>query len=166
MAPNLFLCLRMAFCPIYWFQRGDRVQGSISKEEHWHFPVPGIYRYIPGRGWHLVSRDGSEYDEKMPVPLVYCRILHRYLFEDEMNARCSWHTISVRGGEKEETLRFFRLDDGYTYVAGWDAKGRFIPGPYQKWHFDPLANTMRPVSSPPGSSDVSRRSSIVPSKWD
>lgn len=166
MAPNLFLCLRTVFCPIYWFQRGDRIQGSIHKEEHWDTPVPGIYRYIPGHGWHLICRDGEENDEKVPVPIVYCRILHRYLFEYEMNERCAWHWITPYEGAKPEKLRFFLLDDGYTWVAGWDAKGRFIPGPYQKWRFDSFTDKMRPLKSPPESSNVSRCSSIVPNKWD
>lgn len=163
MAPNLFLCLRAVFCPLYWFHRGERIHGSIHREEHWNSPVPGIYKYIPGRGWHLISRDGSEDDEKLPVPLIYCRILHRYLFEDDMEDRCRWHMVSLEEGAKPARCMFFRLDDGYTWVAGWDAQGVFIPGPYPKWHLDSETNTMRRVPFPE-SSNVSRCSSIVPSK--
>jgi hypothetical protein len=163
MEPNLFICLRAAFCPTYWFQHGERINGSIQREEHWESPVPGIYRHIPGLGWHLVNRDGSDYDEKVTVPVIYCRIIHRYIFQDEMDDRCHWRTVARHEGAKPEKLLFFRLDDDYTWVAGWDAKRNFIPGPYQKWHFDPSANTMRPVSLPP-SSNVSRCSSIVQGK--
>ncbi|KAK9567313.1 hypothetical protein V6Z88_001664 [Aspergillus fumigatus] len=163
MAPNLFICLRAVFCPTYWFQRGERIQGSIFQEEHWESPVPGIYKYIPGRGWHLVQRDDSEYEEKVPVPLVYCRILHRYIFEHEMEDRCRWQSVTLHEGAKPERLLFFLLDDGYTWVAGWDAKGTFIPGPYQKWHYDHDTKTMQRVVSPE-SSNVSRCSSIVPTK--
>jgi hypothetical protein len=166
MSPNLFLCLRTVFCPLYWFHHGDRIQGSIAKTEHWESPVPGVYRYIPGHGWHLIARDGQG-TEKLPVRLVYCRIVHRYLFEHELDDRCSWHCITPHdGAPNPEKLRFFLLDDGRTWVAGWDSRGEFIPGPYQKWRFDPVSNSMRKVESPPGSSNVSRRSSVVPNKWD
>jgi hypothetical protein len=164
MAPNLFICLRAAFCPTYWFQRGERIQGSIYQEEHWESPVPGIYKYIPGLGWHLVHKDGCEYEEKVPVPLVYCRILHRYIFEHEMEDRCRWQSVTLHEGAKPERLLFFLLDDGYTWVAGWDAKGKFIPGPYQKWHYDHGTKTMQRVPSPESSLNVSRCSSIVPTK--
>ncbi|RAL04783.1 uncharacterized protein BO80DRAFT_208327 [Aspergillus ibericus CBS 121593] len=162
MAPNLFLCLRKVFCPTYWFQRGERIQGSIHKEEHWDSPVPGIYKYIPGRGWHLIYKDGNDTDEKVPVPLVYCRILHRYIFEHEMEDRCRWHSVETTEGAKPEEFMFFLLDDGFTWVAGWDAKGKFIAGPYQKWHYDAEANTMRRVLFPE-SSNVSR-ASVLPNK--
>ncbi|KAL2829222.1 hypothetical protein BDW59DRAFT_159218 [Aspergillus cavernicola] len=162
MAPNLFLCLRTVFCPTYWFQRGQRIQGSIHREEHWDSPVPGIYKYIPSQGWHLVCRDGNEYDEKVSVPVVYCRILHRYLFEDEVDDRCQWHTVTLQDGGKPEKLLFFLLDDGDTYVAGWDAKGKFIPGPYQRWYLDIETKTMQRVLFPP-SSNVSRIS-VLPDK--
>ncbi|PLB51155.1 hypothetical protein P170DRAFT_446290 [Aspergillus steynii IBT 23096] len=164
MAPNLFLCLRMALCPLYWFQRGERIQGSIHREEHWESPVPGIYKYIPGRGWHLICKDGNEYDEKAPVPLVYCRILHRHIFEHEMEERCQWHSVTIDGAETERFL-FFRLDDGCTYVTGWDAKGKFIPGPYQKYYLDPETHTMRHILFPE-SANVSRCSSILPNKME
>ncbi|KAF7587334.1 hypothetical protein BBP40_007398 [Aspergillus hancockii] len=162
MAPNLFLCLRTICCPTYWFQRGERIHGSVYKEEHWESPVPGVYKYIPGRGWHLVYKDGNDYDEKVPVPLVYCRILHRYMFEYELEDRCQWHFVTVHEGAKPQRFLFFRLDDLDTWVAGWDAKGKFIPGPYQKWYYDPEIRTMRRVLFPE-SSNVSR-ASIIPSK--
>lgn len=71
--------------------------------------------------------------------------------------------VSLEEGAKPARCMFFRLDDGYTWVAGWDAQGVFIPGPYPKWHLDSETNTMRRVPFPE-SSNVSRCSSIVPSK--
>ncbi|KAL5355801.1 hypothetical protein BJX96DRAFT_141882 [Aspergillus floccosus] len=164
MSPNLFLCLRTVLCPTYWFQRGERIHGSLQKEEHWESPVPGIYKYIPGRGWHLIYKDGNEYEEKVPVPLVYCRILHRYMFEYEMEDRCRWHSVVLHEGAKPEQLLFFQLDDEDCWVAGWDRKGRFIPGPYQKWRFDPATNSMRRILVPE-SSNVSRVT-VVPNKMN
>ncbi|OJJ51216.1 hypothetical protein ASPZODRAFT_56018 [Penicilliopsis zonata CBS 506.65] len=164
MAPNLFLCLRTVFCPLYWFQRGERIDGSLHKEEHWDSPVPGTYKYTPGHGWQLIRRDDSDSDEKTPVSLVYCRILHRYLFDYEMEERCLWHTVTHREGVPPERFMFFLLDDGYTYVAGWDARGRFIPGPYQKWSFDSDTKTMTRMTSTTSSANVSRCSSIIPEK--
>ncbi|KAL2222065.1 hypothetical protein M432DRAFT_587972 [Thermoascus aurantiacus ATCC 26904] len=160
MAPNPFLCLRTLCCPLYWFQRGERFDDSICVEEHWSAPVPGIYRYIPKRGWHLVRRDDADEDEEIPQPTVYCRILHRYLLESEMQERCRWHTVKGKG-DKPQKFLFFRLDDGYTWVAGWDAKGRFIPGPYRKWCYDKESMTMRRMTASEGA-DSSRSSSIVP----
>ena len=88
MAPNLFLCLRTLCCPTYWFQHGDRVDGDANREQHWETPVPGTYKFLPGRGWHLIQRDDCEFEEKAPAALVYCRILHRYMFESELEERC------------------------------------------------------------------------------
>lgn len=171
MAPNLFLCMRTIFCPTYWFQRGERIPGSLHREEHRDSPIPGTYRYSPGHGWRLIRRDGSDTDEKMPMSLVYCRILHRYLFDYEMDERCQWHEVRVRNRDdgaasksssrRTERYLFFRLDDGWTWVAGWDASGKFIPGPYQKWYFDVETETMRRMTSAAASSvDVSRSSSV------
>lgn len=133
-------------------------------EEHWDSPVPGTYKYIAGRGWHLIRRDGKNHDEKVPIRLVYCRILHRYLFASEMEERCRWESVALREGGKPQKFLFFVLDDGFTWVAGWDAKGNFIPGPYQKWYIDPDTSIMRRVKSI-DSTNISRSSSIVPEKW-
>ncbi|PKY05556.1 hypothetical protein P168DRAFT_232881 [Aspergillus campestris IBT 28561] len=160
MAPNLFLCLRATFCPSYWFNRGERINGSLHREEHWESPVPGMYKYIPGLGWHLTSRDDRDHDEKVPVPLVYCRILHRFIFEHDMEDRCRWFTVTTHEGAASERLMFFRLDDGFTWVAAWDSQRRFIPGPYQKWYLDVETDTVRPVLFPE-SSNVSRVSLVA-----
>lgn len=78
-----------------------------------------------------------------------------------MEERCRWHEVTRGKGGKPEKFLFFRLDDGYTWVAGWDAKGRFIPGPYRKWCYDKESMTMRRMTASE-SADSSRSSSIVP----
>ena len=166
MSPNLFLCFRALFCPTYWFQRGERIHGSVYRKEHWDSPVPGIYTYIPGQGWHLVSRDDDDDDvvnEKEPVPLIYCRVLHRYLLEDDMEERCRWHSVKLEESARPVKRMFFRLDDGYTWVTGWDARGNFIPGPYEKWVLDDEKKTMRRMSMWPDSANVSR-DNVLPAK--
>lgn len=167
MAPNIFLCLRNVVCPVYWFQKGHCVKGSLTKDEHWDLPVPGTYRFIPNRGWHLVRRDGAEETEEEHSPVVYCRIVHRYLFASDMQQRCRYFEVAPNEGEEPRRCLFFRLDDGYTWVIGWDTKGRFIPGPYRKWFYDKEALTMRRMaaykdSSASTSPSSSRSSSIVP----
>ncbi|KAJ5102116.1 hypothetical protein NUU61_004338 [Penicillium alfredii] len=165
MAPNPFLCLRAVFCPTYWFNRGERIHGSISCEQHWDSPVPGTYKFFPGHGWHLIHPDGHENEkDKAPAALVYCRILHRYMFESELEGRCRWFSAPLHKGGRPERLRFFLLDDGVHWVAGWDAQDRFIPGPYPKWWLDEDGHTMHRGASPPTSADVSRCSSLVAGK--
>jgi hypothetical protein len=163
MAPNVFICFRTILCPYYWFQKGERLEGSIIKEEHWDSPVPGTYRYIPSRGWHLIRRDGAEEDEKEPRSVVYCRIIHRYVLSSDMEQRCRWYTVVKEEGREPERCLFFRLDDDYTWVIGWDSRGKFIPGPYRKWCYDKEAMTMRRmVSYGDSSASTSRSSSLVP----
>lgn len=166
MAPNIFICLRNVICPLYWFDNGTRVHGHPAKEEHWASPVPGTYRYIPERGWHLIRRDGAEEDESEPRPVVYCRIVHRYLFASEMEKRCRYHRVTLRQGDEPSKCLFFQLDDGFTWVIGWDSRGKFIPGPYRKWCYDKENMTMRRMTSDEDSSAASspmtsRTSSVV-----
>jgi len=162
MAPNLYISVRNMFCPQYWFKSTKSNVQSLNLEEHWTSPVPGTYRHIPGRGWHLVRRDDSVKDEEEPLPTVYCRIVHRHLLASDMQQRCRWHTVSRSSSGKPERLLFFRLDDGYTWVVGWDSKGKFIPGPYRKWCFDKESMTMRrTISSETTSTSTSRNSSIA-----
>ena len=147
MAPNLFLCLRNAFCPLYWFRPRIRIHGDICKDVHWTVPVPGIYRYVPGHGWHLIRRDDSEENQQAsPEPVVYCQVLHQYMLASEMDSRCRLFSVAVREGAKPQQFRFFLLDDGATWVAAYDQKDRFIPGPYRKWKFDRKTMEMRPVT--------------------
>lgn len=154
--------MRALFCPVYWFQRGERINGSmygsVYRREHWDSPVPGVYVFIPRQGWHLESRDDDKdgaMNEKEPVPLIYCRVLHRYLLEDDMEERCRWHVVKLAKGSKPVKRMFFRLDDGYTWVTGWDAQGNFIPGPYEKWTLEDEGRTMRRMSLFPDSANVS-----------
>ncbi|KAJ5611014.1 hypothetical protein N7510_007733 [Penicillium lagena] len=165
MAPNLFICLRAVFCPTYWFQNGNRINGAVNREQHWETPVPGTYQFFPGKGWHLIRRDDGGHDEKLPAPLVYCRVLHRYMFESELEDRCRWFSAPLHRGGRPEQLRFLLLDDGVSWVAAWDAQDRFIPGPYPKWWLDEDGETLHRGASPPTSANVSRCSSIV-AKYD
>jgi hypothetical protein len=149
MAPNIFICLRNALCPLYWAEKGNRVNGDVAKDEHWESPVPGTYRFIPERGWHLIHRDGAEggKQEQPYVPVVYCRIVHRYLLASDMQQRCRYHKVELHRGEEPQRCLFFRLDDGFTWVIGWDSRGKFIPGPYRKWCYDKELMKMRRMTS-------------------
>ena len=177
MTPNPFVCLRTIFCPIYWFSsRGDRINGSLHIEEHWNTPIPGTYKHVPGRGWFLIHRDDGKEELEPPSRLVYCRILHRFLFESEVEQRCRWEFVKdgvnkVGGGDggtkgkgkgkgKGKAFRFFLLDDLFTWVVAWDDKGRFIPGPYKKWYVDPDTGEMRRLKSVDSSAGVSRVSTF------
>lgn len=158
MAPNLYICARNAVCPWYWFRPRQRYHND---EQFWSTPVPGIYKHFPGQGWHLIRREGHEKNEKFPPALVYCRVLHRYMFDHELEERSRWAIAPMHRGGRPEKLRFFLLDDGVHWIAGWDAKGRFIPGPYPKWWLDEDGETMHRGASPPTSAAVSRCNSIV-----
>ncbi|KAJ6139118.1 hypothetical protein N7471_005604 [Penicillium samsonianum] len=125
MAPNLFLCARAIFCPTYWFQKGDR--DSNLKEQHWESPVPGTYKFLPGRGWHLVHRDGCENDEKFPAALVYCRILHRYMFESELEERCRWFDAPLHRGAVRKSCAFSSSTTAFTgSLAGTPREASFL----------------------------------------
>ena len=93
--------------------------------------------------------DTPREDGMLPEPVVYCRILHRYLLAADMEERCQWHTVVPPddASSTPQEFRFFKLDDGICWVAGWDANEEFIPGPYRKWCFDKEAMTMRPMGS-------------------
>lgn len=143
MSPNLYVCVRNIFCPHYWFKGTGSSAQSLVLEEHWISPVPGTYRYIHGRGWHLIRRDDSDNDEDELIPTVYCRIIHRHLLASDMEQRCRWQTVKRTSSGTSKRLLFFRLDDGFTWVAGWDSGGKFIPGPYRKWYLDKESMTMR-----------------------
>ncbi|PGH10494.1 hypothetical protein AJ79_05422 [Helicocarpus griseus UAMH5409] len=161
MAPNLFLCLRTVFCPVYWCRPSLQIQGAIFEDEHWEKPVPGTYRYLPGHGWHLIERDDPSPGEyESPEPVVYCQILHRYLLASDMEKRCRSLSVITDKGAKPQEFRFFLLDDGATWVAGWDAKDRFIPGPYLKWYFDKERQEMRPKKAISIESTESRKGSF------
>ncbi|KAL1994959.1 hypothetical protein VTN49DRAFT_1146 [Thermomyces lanuginosus] len=151
MAPNIFLILRNLFCPVYWCNKGYQIEGSIIRDEHWDSPVPGIYRYIPERGWHLIRPDDTEKDLTEPEQVVYCRIVRRYLLASDMQRRCRYFSAVEREGERPKRRLFFRLDDCISWVIGWDERGRFMPGPYQKWCYDKESGVMRPMIGDDGS---------------
>ncbi|KAJ6164914.1 hypothetical protein N7470_003586 [Penicillium chermesinum] len=153
MAPNLYICARNLVCPWHWslFRPRQRYQ---QEEQYWSSPVPGFYKHYPGQGWHLVRREGSDQDEKFPPALVYCRALHRYMFDHELEERSRWAVAP-----REAAL--FLLDDGVSWIAVWDANSRFIPGPYPKWWLDEDGETMHRGPTPPASAVVSRCNSIV-----
>ncbi|PGG95366.1 hypothetical protein AJ80_09973 [Polytolypa hystricis UAMH7299] len=143
MAPNLFICLRTAFVPKYWFRSGVRVHGSIVQDEHWTEPTPGTYRYVPGHGWHLIRRDDTPADAPIsPEPVVYCEVVNRYLLASDIERRCRSSVVTGKDG-KMQRFRFFRLDDGVSWVAAWDDKDRLIQGPYRRWCLDKESGEMR-----------------------
>ena len=76
----------------------------------------------------------------------YCRILHRYFLASELEARCRWGPVIRGEGNKAEICRFFRLDDGISWVLCWDSKGRFLYGPYRKYFMDQETGHMRPMT--------------------
>lgn len=88
------------------------------------------------------------------------------MFESELEERCRWFDAPLHKGGRPEKLRFFLLDDGIHWVAGWDAQGSFILDPYPKWWLDEDGYTMRRGASPPTSANVSRCSSIIAGKFD
>ncbi|KAF2276418.1 uncharacterized protein EI97DRAFT_450257 [Westerdykella ornata] len=57
MTPNLFLATQTLFSPHKWFKAGPKSERPSRRTEHWNDPVPGVYEYIPGRGWYLVATD-------------------------------------------------------------------------------------------------------------
>ncbi|ORY19606.1 hypothetical protein BCR34DRAFT_461172, partial [Clohesyomyces aquaticus] len=59
MTPNLFLATQTLFSPHKWFKSSKQARPArpVRTTEHWDSPVPGIYEYIPGRGWYLVATD-------------------------------------------------------------------------------------------------------------
>ncbi|KAI5299292.1 hypothetical protein KEM55_002351 [Ascosphaera atra] len=217
MAPNLYILTRNIIHPKYWLRKGRKVcvkiNGSITREEHWDAPVPGTYRYIPGQGWFLIRRDyhsarGGDSDSDaptrseasengasssksdcssimshqkhdLPEPVVYNSVLHRYILAVDLQNRLRRCEIPVAdltqrptgptrtktgmGGAKEknalppreqqqqnaqaqiqvQAFWFLRLDDGKTWVAAWDSRDRFLPGPYLRWRYDRKAKTMK-----------------------
>jgi hypothetical protein len=77
---------------------------------------------------------------------VYCQVLHQYMLASELDSRCRLFWVVLREGAKPRQFRFFLLDDGVTWVAAYDEKGRFIPGPYCKWAFDKETMEIRPMN--------------------
>ncbi|KAF2103874.1 hypothetical protein NA57DRAFT_50737 [Rhizodiscina lignyota] len=126
MSPNPYILLRNLVTPSRWFaQSTPNLQKAKGRIEHWDKPLPGYYEYIPGRGWFLIAID-SDNGEKLdnPVPLTYCRILHRFMLKDDFEGRKRWGIVKdEQGVEKRGVL--FRMDDGVTWIYCWNEFGVF-----------------------------------------
>lgn len=173
MTPNLFLATQTLFSPHKWFrpsQKGDR---PMRKTEHWDSPVPGIYEYIPGRGWYLVATDKevpsdvdhdlkAPEDQSTPTPKnPYPNGKHRETIRMTQPVQVKYSKVLKRyllapdyemrkkhgkvqsGSAKSYTAGFFRLDDGIAWVECWDENGEFIPGPYKLWCLDQHTGSFR-----------------------
>ncbi|KAL1606176.1 hypothetical protein SLS60_003577 [Paraconiothyrium brasiliense] len=159
MTPNLFVATQKVFQPHKWFKKNDRPQ---RRTEHWESPVPGVYEYVPGRGWYLVatykehgepeateivSKEGGPVggavEEKpketvpvsSPVPVRYSKVLKKYLLNPDYEVRKKYGMIENYKGRMVQA-GFFQLDDGVAWVNCWDEEGEFIPGPYKLWCLD------------------------------
>lgn len=156
MSPNLFLATQKLFSPHKWFRQSNSQERSERRTEHWAEPTPGLYEYIPGRGWYLIaktkdaphdlpastenggpvqaSQDPPKEYEKLsrPMSVHWSRVLKRYLLENDYKARKKYGAVS-NGKGRDVEVGFFRLDDGVAWVQCWDQEGTFIPGPYKMW---------------------------------
>lgn len=167
MTPNLFVATQTLFKPKKWFRK-DRIERPTRKTEHWDQPVPGVYEYIPGRGWYLIATyknaptDTAEADtkeggpvgpveEKVPENLIkmtpptlvrYSNVLKRYFLSPDYEMRKKYGEIPNSRGKMIQ-VGFFQLDDGVAWVNCWDEEGEFIPGPYKLWCIDARTNKFR-----------------------
>jgi hypothetical protein len=168
MSPNLFLATQKLFSPHKWFRQSHSQERSKRRTEHWAEPTPGLYEYIPGRGWYLIARtrevpndlpettaEGGpvqapqdppkEYERlSRPMSVHWSRVLKRYMLEDDYKARKKHGVISNDKGKNIE-VGFFRLDDGIAWVQCWDQEGTFIPGPYKMWCISARTGLFRPM---------------------
>ncbi len=168
MSPNLFLATQKLFSPHKWFRENKSQERSIRKTEHWAEPKPGLYEYIPGRGWYLIAKlkeaahdipettaEGGpvrasqeppkEYEKlARPISAHWSRVLKRYMLEDDYKARKKYGAIQNDKGKNVE-VGFFRLDDGIAWVHCWDQEGTFIPGPYKLWCISQRTGQFRPM---------------------
>ena len=166
MAPNLFVATQKVFQPHKWFKKPN--EKPQRRTEHWSSPVPGVYEYIPGRGWYLIatykeqgdsetpestSKDGGPVggasDEERetvalssPVPVRYSKVLKRYLLNPDYEARKKYGVIENSRGRMVQ-MGFFQLDEGTGWVNCWDEEGEFIPGPYKLWCIDARTERFR-----------------------
>jgi hypothetical protein len=164
MAPNLFVATQTLFQPHKWF-RNDKTEKPKRKTERWEEPVPGLYEYIPRRGWYLIEKDDAQGTTEIgskggpvltitettpketikmnpPVAVRYSKVLKRYLLEPDYKPRKEHGEIENSRG-KTIQVGFFRLDDEVSWVNCWDEDGEFIPGPYRLWVFDKKTKRFR-----------------------
>ncbi|KAF2466107.1 uncharacterized protein BDR25DRAFT_336659 [Lindgomyces ingoldianus] len=153
MTPNLFLATQTLFSPHKWFKTTKHTR-PVRTTEHWSSPVPGLYEYIPGRGWYLIATDKSPADSKapdgtldtvkmtQPVQVKYSKVLKKHLLAPDYEMRKRHGRVKDANGKSEEA-GFFRLDDGIAWVKCWDENGEFIPGPYKLWTIDKTTGVFR-----------------------
>jgi hypothetical protein len=168
MTPNLFVATQTLFKPKKWFRK-DKTERPTRKTEYWEEPVPGVYEYIPGRGWYLIAthKNGTTIDTadadsneggqvrlvedippedliKMtpPTPVRYSKVLKRYLLSPDYDMRKKHGSIKNSRGKMIQ-VGFFQLDDGIAWVNCWDEEGEFIPGPYKLWCIDAQTKDFR-----------------------
>lgn len=160
MTPNLFVATQTLFSPHKWF-KSQRTPRSMRTTEHWDSPVPGIYEYIPGRGWYLVATDkepmvdsvldSNEVETKEketikmnpPIAVKYSKVLKRYFLAPDYDMRKKQGRVPNPATGKSMEAGFFQLDDGIAWVQCWDNHGEFIPGPYKLWCVDQHSGEFR-----------------------
>jgi len=168
MTPNLFVATQKVFQPHRWFKNRSSNERPQRRTEHWESPIPGVYEYIPGRGWYLVATYKNGGTEKSavetiteggsvgsvpdhlketikmtpPVPVRYSKVLKKYLLGPDYEMRKKYGTIEDYRG-KSVQVGFFKLDDEVAWVNCWDEEGEFIPGPYKLWCIDARTNKFR-----------------------
>ncbi|KAH7139147.1 hypothetical protein B0J11DRAFT_36184 [Dendryphion nanum] len=169
MTPNLLVATQTLFSPHKWFSKSQRSERSKRTTEHWDLPVPGIYEYIPGRGWYLVATDKNPHDSKKdesippdgpakigtehvkretipmapPIQVKYSKVLRQYLLAPDYQMRKKHGRVKDETGKFYEA-GFFRLEKpDNAWVECWDDHGEFIPGPYKLWVIDQATGEFR-----------------------
>ncbi|KAI9859332.1 MAG: hypothetical protein M1824_003846 [Vezdaea acicularis] len=144
MSPNLFLCACTVLKPHRWFSNSPSHKASPCKE-YWSSPVPGLYEYIPGRGWYLVAAEDPAFSPVKKEPVDYCRALQRYVLRAELEERIRWCRVRDTDGRHVEK-RLFRMDDGITWICCWQDDGRFVEGPWERWCWDKETEKFRKMN--------------------
>ena len=140
MSPNLFLATQKLFSPHKWFRENKSQERSLRKTEHWAEPTPGLYEYIPGRGWYLIAKEKEAVQETtieatteggpvqaaqepqtsyeklaLPVSVHWSRVLKRYMLEPTYKDRKQHGVITNDKGRlsKEEIERMLADAEKY-----------------------------------------------------
>ncbi|KAF2198919.1 hypothetical protein GQ43DRAFT_138066 [Delitschia confertaspora ATCC 74209] len=174
MTPNLFLATQTLFSPHKWFRHQAKTEKAVRKIEHWDVPVPGLYEYIPGRGWYQIAKDEPSKNAEngevptiklpQPVQVKYSRVLRRSLLAPDYEKRKRQSFVEDKNG-KRTSAGFFKLDEGKGWVMAWDDHGEFIPGPYKLWIPDTRTDTFRHMlKSDDPEYASSRRNSVEPQR--
>ncbi|KAF2650899.1 hypothetical protein K491DRAFT_607969 [Lophiostoma macrostomum CBS 122681] len=173
MTPNLFVATQTLFSPHKWFKNRPKGERLARKTEHWDTPVPGIYEYIPGRGWYLIATDKevpanvdpdikSPDDQSTPTPKtpfpngskqevvrMTSPVQVKYSKVLKRYLLAPDYELRKKHGKIQSAqgkwydAGFFRLDDGIAWVECWDDHGEFIPGPYKLWCIDTATGKFR-----------------------